>query len=173
IFNNEDDTTYLSSDYENALPYLIVDLSGKDSRFTIDRVGSFSNLKILIIRGNLIVNEIDMDYLFSLLEGVELTELYVENCKDGVNYIPESIGKFKGLLKLGLFGNAITELPESLCSLTSLEVLYIDANPISVLPKGIGKLQKLKELGIAKTELKAVEINRIKSLLPQCNILTQ
>ena len=171
IFRNEEDTSYLSYDYANALPFLIVDLSGKDKRFTIDQAGSFSNLKILIIRGDLTNKAINMDSLFLLLENVRLTELYIENCREGVTHLPESIGNFETLRKLGLFGNAITDLPESISKLSLLEELYIDANPISTLPKGMDKLKKLKVLGVAKTKLPASEIKRVNSLLPQCKIL--
>lgn len=173
IFDNEIDTSYLSYDYLNELPYLIVDLSNNDNRFTIDQVGSFSNLKILIIKGDLSGNLVDMDFLFSKIENIELTELHVFNCHGGVTYLPEKIGNLTSLVKLSLFGNAINKLPDSLSSLTSLEELYMDINPISELPKGIGNLKRLKVLGIAKTEIQTSEINRIKSLLPNCKILTQ
>lgn len=167
----EIDTTYVSSDYINALSVLIIDLNAPDPRYPLESIGDFVNLHTLVISGN--GSPIDLETLFNKLEDKSITELLIVHNGNGTNTIPENLGKLIHLEKLGLYGNSITALPASIKTLTNLQVLYIDVNPIAKLPLYIESLQNLKELGIAKTGIGAEEMARIKKLIPNCKLLTE
>jgi leucine-rich repeat protein SHOC2 len=71
---------------------------------------------------------------------------------------------------LGLYGNSLTDIPEFVGSLTNLNEIYLDANPITKLPDQIGNLKKLKLVGLKKTQVSSEEFERLKKLLPNCDI---
>lgn len=170
LYSEDQETIYLDPD---EMTFLLIDLTDLNNQYTADDVSKFQNLQTLIICGNPPVSNFDIQSLFSGLQTLSISELYIINCKDAVSYIPDNIGNLKTIQKLGLYGNELSYLPESICDLTSLEELYVDINPIGKLPNGIGNLTSLKELGIAKTKVEYAELMRIKNLVPQCNVLTQ
>src|SRR6266540_6615689 len=151
----EVDTTYVSSDYINALSVLVIDLNAPDPRYPLESIGDFVNLHTLVISGK--GSPIDLETLFNKLEDKAITELFIVHNGNGTNVIPENIGKLTHLEKLGLYGNSITALPNAINTLTNLKVLYIDVNPIAKLPLSIASLLNLQELGIAKTGIGAEE----------------
>jgi Leucine-rich repeat (LRR) protein len=172
--NEGNDTLSTSFEFMQTTPLLIINLDNPDPRFyNSEGLKLPSNLETLIIRGGSSGTKIDLEALFGKLNPETLSELYITNNKLGISVIPDGIGNFKNLSKLGLFGNHIEQLPASIGNLTELELLYIDANPIAKFPTTIGKLKNLKTLGIAKTEINETEKQLVQNLLPNCNILVK
>ena len=172
--NEGNDTLSTSFEFMQTAPLLVIDLDKPDRRFLNSEGFQLpGNLETLIIRGNASGIPVNLNALFEKLNTETLTELYITNDKLGISVIPDGIGEFKNLRKLGLYGNHISQLPTSIGNLTGLELLYIDMNPISKLPESIGKLQKLRTLGIAKTEIGESEKQRIQKILPNCNRLVK
>jgi Leucine-rich repeat (LRR) protein len=172
--NEGNDTLSTSFEFMQTMPMLVIDLDKPDGRFYNEEGFQLpGNLETLIIRGNASGIRIDLNSLFGKLNSETLTELYIINDKHGITVIPDGIGEFKYLKKLGLYGNHISQLPAAIGNLTDLEVLYIDVNPIAKLPESIGKLKSLKTLGIARTGIGESEKQRIQKMLPNCNILVK
>lgn len=67
---------------------------------------------------------------------LELCDLDSRNPADKETYkpLPESIGYLKGLTKLGLASNNLTELPSRMRELSKLRELDLSRNPIEKLP---------------------------------------
>ena len=158
-------------EFAGYMPVITINLKDNDSVFNINNLGSFTSMKILIIRGDMNTFSIDMDNIISKIEDRELEELYITNCKGGFSVIPENIALLKSLRVLGLFGNSIKHVPQSIGELTKLETLYLDANPITALPDNLSNLKRLNTLGVASTGISRTVINNFKKKNPQIRIL--
>ncbi len=88
-----------------------------------------------------------------------------------IKTVSPEIKKLKKIHKLYLEECDLTFLPEEICELKYLQVLHIQRNKIDKLPQNIGKLKNLKELNLGKNPIPESEIQRIQTLLPNCNIL--
>ena len=75
-----------------------------------------------------------------------------------------------GLERLDLRNNNLTVLPAEISKLQALKVLHLDNNSLSTLPAEIGNLQGLKELYLDNNNFCKTEQQRIKKLLPNCEI---
>ena len=78
----------------------------------------------------------------------------------------------KNLERFYLTDNAIKMLPDEICELTSLKELGLSYNQLTLFPQKIGNLQNLKILRIIDLPLKTGELERIKKLLPNCELVT-
>jgi hypothetical protein len=109
-----------------------------------------------------------------------------------INNIPPEIGNLTELdtlgLTLGIFGKFPPEISrlsklryldltdsymsniDNLTSLKNLNHLLLYGCGLSKLPDNIGKLTNLKFIGLVGNNLDAVEINRIKKALPNCEV---
>ncbi len=128
-----------------------------------ESIGNLTNLTKLDVNSN---------QLTSLPESIgnltNLTELDLEN--NQLTSLPESIGNLTNLSELHLSGNQLTSLPESIGKLTNLRYLYPNANQLTSLPDWIGKLTNLKKLWLGKNQLTPLEKDKVKRLLPNCEV---
>jgi Leucine-rich repeat (LRR) protein len=152
---------------------LCLDMSTKTIELIIDQMQNYKSISTLIIVGGKNGSPVNLNDLFDRAKNYPLEVLYVINFKQYVKSIPETIVNFKKLTELGLFNNSIEKLPLAIGSLTSLKNLYLDINPISTITPAINTLTSLDTLGVAKTKIVDVELDKIKKSLPNCIILKQ
>jgi Leucine-rich repeat (LRR) protein len=90
------------------------------------------------------------------------------NASDWVNF--KGWQQLQSLKWLDLQNNQITSVPDSIGQLQKLEYLYLHNNQLTALPDSIGQLQSLKRLDLDNNQLSKNEQQRIKKLLPNCEI---
>jgi Leucine-rich repeat (LRR) protein len=128
-----------------------------------DWIFGFSQLKILNLKNNRISslpanisNLADIDQLF--LNNNQLTS------------IPETIGSLYKMREVYLDDNQLTSLPESIGNLTDLETVWLENNQLTSLPASIGNLTNLNNLRLKGNPIPPAEVERIRRLLPNCEI---
>jgi Leucine-rich repeat (LRR) protein len=82
---------------------------------------------------------------------------------------PTAISKLQKLRFLDLTDSYMTDI-ENLTSLKNLNQLWLFGCGLSKLPNDIGNLSNLKFIGLVGNNLDSLELNRIKKLLPNCEI---
>jgi Leucine-rich repeat (LRR) protein len=129
-----------------------------------ESIGNFSQMQELWLSSN---------QLTSLPESIgNLSQLRVLDLGyNQLNSLPESIGNLSQLQELGLNSNQLTNLPESIGNLSQLRVLYLQYNQLASLPESIGNLSQLRELYLENNPIPPAEIERIRRLLPKCNVV--
>lgn len=85
--------------------------------------------------------------------------------------IPKEIETLKQLKHLNLSKNQFALLPKSIGQLNELNILNLRRNKLSDLPDEIGLLRNLKSLDLRKNNIPNDKQERIRQLLPNCNIL--
>jgi hypothetical protein len=156
--------------YYEEMTMLLIDMSLPSVQRTIDQMDKYKSIKTLVITGGKSGVSVRLDDLLKRASGYPLEELFIINFKANVSSLPARIGSFKKLTLLSLINNQLKKLPPEIGSLTLLKTLYIDINPVTTLFPVIGKLNKLENLGTAMTSISKAEIEKIKQLLPKCNI---
>ena len=159
--------------YYEEQTFLSIDMSVPTIQRIIDQMENFKSIKALLITCSKGPVKVDLDDLLSRARNYPLEQLHIINFQNYVSAIPASIDQFPNLKYLSLYNNAISELPASVAGLSSLQTLYLDMNPVNSLLSVVGSLNQLKKLGIAKTSISESEIEQIKALLPNCEILVQ
>ena len=71
---------------------------------------------------------------------------------------------------LHLSYNQLKEIPPEIGNLKSLKLLALNNNQLTIIPKEIGKLTNLKKLFISDNKLTKEDIDKIKKLLPNCEV---
>ena len=96
------------------------------------------------------------------------------NSKIDFSDLFNKLSSVKTLKYLDISDNKISSLPKEIGLLTSLEYLCIGRNPIITIPDEIVKLKNLKVVNVNRGKYKVSEsgINKIKELLPNCQIVT-
>ena len=84
--------------------------------------------------------------------------------------LPAEIGNLQGLGMLYLRNNNLTNLPAEIGNLQALKYLHLNDNNLTTLPAEIGKVQGLKWLRLDNNPITKTEQERIRKLLPNCNI---
>ncbi len=79
--------------------------------------------------------------------------------------------ELSNLTSLKLGSNHLSSLPKEIGQLTNLTSLSLEENQLSSLPKEIGQLHNLTWLLLGNNDFSAAEKERIKNLLPNCNII--
>lgn len=85
--------------------------------------------------------------------------------------LPKEIGQLINLEFLYLSGNQIEALPKQIGEMSNLKGLLLNKNQLKTLPKEIGKLKNLRMLNVSVNKIPQKEIEKIKSLLPECHII--
>lgn len=103
---------------------------------------------------------------------VHLEKLYLTKC--GIKIIPPEIGKLTNLQVLTINGQKlISEIPLEIGQLKNLKTLDLWRNRIFSFPDELKKLTNLKYFVIANNSFGEDEIDKIKTLLPGCEIILQ
>ncbi|ENO70449.1 leucine rich repeat protein [Leptospira interrogans serovar Valbuzzi str. Valbuzzi] len=71
---------------------------------------------------------------------------------------------------MNLWNNQLTTLPKEIWQLKNLQVLNLVDNQLTALPQEIGQLQNLQELNLRNNQFSIEEKERIRKLLPKCQI---
>jgi Leucine-rich repeat (LRR) protein len=126
-------------------------------------IGQLTNLTSL----NLSVNQ-----LTHLPEQIgqltNLTRLYLNS--NPLISLPAEIGQLTNLTKLHLSTIKLTSLPREIGQLTNLTELSLSCNRLTSLPREIGQLTNLRLCYLRDNLLSQIEQEKIKQLLPNCDI---
>ena len=163
-----------------------LDLQRNELMTLPESIGNLTNLNTLYLYFN---------KLTTLPESIgnltNLNTLSLTNNK--LTTLPDWIGNLTNLTYLGLWSNEFTTLPSSIGNLTNLTTLELSENQLTTLPESIGNLTKLTELDLSGIHLTTLpdwlgnltnltflcifdnpipesELERIQSLLPNCEI---
>ncbi len=85
--------------------------------------------------------------------------------------LPPELGKLQNLISLHLFNNQLTQLPAEIGNIKNLTLLELGRNQLRQLPPDLGNLKNLKTLYLIGNPLNQGELNRIRKMLPQCEIM--
>ncbi len=125
-----------------------------------------NNIKDLLYSGQ----KVNVDLAISIMQGLDLTwnskgfedeKKIVDLC--GVYVFTETA--------LIFWRKKLSILPRSITKLHHLKELWLSDNQIKAIPESIGQLQNLKWLGLRHNPISESEINKIKKLLPNCNVI--
>jgi Leucine-rich repeat (LRR) protein len=97
-----------------------------------------------------------------------LKELYLG--KNNFETIPQEIFSLDNLEQLHIYNNNLESIPSDISKLINLKFLMIQDNQIETLPKEIGMMKGLLFIDLSGNPLKEGEVERLKSLLPICQI---
>lgn len=172
-YKNDESPKVKNPLYFEEQTFLCIDMSVPTIQRIIEQMENFKSIKALMITCSKEPTPVDLNDLISRAKNYPLEQLHIINFKQFVNNIPDEIGQFNELKVLTLFNNNIDQLPASMAQLGNLKKLYVDINPVTSLMPAINSLNKLDTLGIAKTQISVSEIEQIKALLPNCNILVK
>ncbi len=128
-----------------------------------EAIGKLTNLQSLDLDSNQLTDLPEAIGKLNALQGLYLRSNQLTD-------LPESIGKLTNLQELNLWRNYLTALPEAIGELTALQSLSLSGNQLTTLPEKIAKLMNLQELYLQNYKFTEEEKDRIKSLLPNCNI---
>lgn len=91
----------------------------------------------------------------------------------GLIKIPKNVFKCKNLNTLILYENQLKSLPKEIGQLKKLKLLDLFNNELISLPEEIGQLNSLVNLDLRGNKFSKQEIEKIKRLLPNCNIFVE
>ena len=111
-----------------------------------------SNLLMEQVAVGRIIDKARLDLTFEL----DLSNKYLSS-------LPGSVGNFKELINLNLFGNKLTSLPEFI-GFVNLKILNLSYNQLTRLPNNVGDLFSLRRLFLCGNKLKSLP-NDIGNLL--------
>ena len=170
-FKEDENSKVSNAAWLEAMPYLLINVSMPGIQAVIDQMPEYKGIKILVITCDKRGTIVDLNSILEKAKDYPLEELYIINFGVTVSSLPARIGDFKSLKKLSLLNNSIKKLPAAISKLTQLEILHADSNPVQTLFQEITGLKKLKQLGLAKTQVSDDEIKKIRQVLPDCEIL--
>jgi Leucine-rich repeat (LRR) protein len=87
------------------------------------------------------------------------------------NIESSNIWKLRNLNSLYLIENQLSSLPKEIGQLENLKELDLSFNQLTNLPVKIGQLRNLKSLNLSANQLTETEQQKIKNLLPNCEIV--
>jgi len=161
VGNNE--IRYIPSEIGNLTELEILQLNSNQFRDLPNNIVKLRNLKLLDLGWNNLT-EIPPE-IYKL---VKLEKLSLE--KNQITSLPLEIGDLVNLKQLRLDYNKISKLPTEIAKLINLQDLRLAKNPIKSLPTEISKLKNLKTLDLHGCLLSNNEKERVKKLLPNCEI---
>ena len=99
----------------------------------------------------------------------EIKYLNLEN--NQLQNIPKEIENLTKLSDLDLTYNQLGSIPKEILSLPNLSQLYLGNNQIQSIPNEICKLINLKSINISNNKIPTNEIENIRKILPNCQIV--
>jgi Leucine-rich repeat (LRR) protein len=153
------------------LSYLCLNMSMPGVDAVIEQMPNFKGIRMLVIIAGDHPGLVDFSTIFRNARDYPLQSLSILDFKQSVKKIPPEVFSFTKLTSLGIFNNAVSAIPPDISKLSSLTELYVDINPVSTLFPWISSLTKLEKLGVEKTAIPVTEIEKLKKLLPNCQIL--
>lgn len=114
--------------------------------------------------------EISLEELSSDVKNfTELEELLIQKSK--LTSLPKEIGQLKKLKSLTVaWGGQLSHIPPEIGDLENLEHLDLYRNNLTTLPESIKNLKSLKLLRLGENNFSEDEKQRIKRLLPNCEV---
>ena len=98
-----------------------------------------------------------------------LKELHLQN--NAINALPSEIKLLNKLEVLDLSNNDLHALPEEISGLINLKILTLSGNNLKKLPESIKNCDKLSHLYLVNNPISEEEFAKIKSYLPNCQIV--
>jgi Leucine-rich repeat (LRR) protein len=172
-YKDDESPEVKNPEYYEEMSVLCIDMSLVTVQRTIDQMEKYKSIRTLVITGGKYGASVNLAALLKKAANYPLEELYIINFRNNVSSLPAGISAFKQLTLLSLVNNQFKKLPLEGAKLVSLKTLYIDANPVSTLFPAIEKFNKLENLGVEKTNISKAELEKIKQLLPNCNIISK
>jgi len=127
------------------------------------KIGDLKNLRILDLYAN---TELEIPAEFKNLKNLRLLNL--KTCSLGA--FPEEITHLTELEVLNISNNQLTTIPDDISKLVNLQALDLQQNKLSKLPDAISNLKKLKYLYLFQNNFSENEKQKIKKMLPDCEI---
>ena len=128
-----------------------------------DAIGTLSNLTSLTLTAELGVLPEAIGNLTNLTH-LDLNSNYLES-------LPSTIGNLTNLTSLNLSDNTLDKLPDCIENLTNLQHLDLRWIGLSSLPDWIVNLTNLKKVELSGNSIDSQELERVKALLPHCEIV--
>ena len=145
----------------------VLDLGGQDHKTLPRALVKLSKMTSINLLGNNLKT-----FPVILTELPQLEE--ASFASTGMKYIGREIGRLKNLRILILDFNALDNVPAEIGELTNLLYLDLSTNKnLKSLPPSFANLKQLQELNIENTGISRQEIQRIKSWLPHCVVVSQ
>ncbi|EMM95926.1 leucine rich repeat protein [Leptospira interrogans serovar Zanoni str. LT2156] len=130
----------LTKALQNPLDVRVLDLSRQELKTLPIEIGQLKNLQRLYLNHNQLIT------------------------------LPEEIGQLQNLQRLYLMDNQLTILSKEIGQLQNLQVLNLSYNQLKTLPKEIEQLKNLQTLYLNNNQLSFQEKEKIRKLLPKCQI---
>lgn len=165
-FYGQKDTVYTSLEAAFLDPSKVyfLDLSGQKIRSIPSSIDVFENLIELNVSKNKLRK---LPNTICNLTNLEF--LTIDNNK--IKKLPYSIGRLGNLIELNLISNKLKSLPKSFGLLIHLTELDFYHNKMRELPDSIANLKALKKLILSEKYFTSEEKEKLKSLLPSCQII--
>lgn len=93
--------------------------------------------------------------------------------KNNFEIIPEEVFKLKNLTFLQIYDNRLRTIPTSVTNLIHLQMLLLSNNYIETFPEELSLMRQLRIIDITGNPLKKGEIEKMKALLPNCQIISK
>ncbi len=172
-YKEDDNQNTVNQTFLDEMPILVIDISMPGVDAVIESMPNFKGIKTLIVESGDSPLPVNLSTILKNASGYPLETLYIINFKYYVRSVPPEVTGFPDLTVLGMFNNNISEMPQNISKLKALKELYIDMNPVITLFPWIEFLPSLEKLGIEKTSVPESEREKIRALIPTCQILKQ
>ncbi len=174
VFKNPEQTRILDWSKENLtkLPEMIntlknledLDLAYNKLKALPKNFGRLGGLECL----NLNANKLTV-LPTSIISFYNLQKLYLN--KNKLATLPKDLFRLQNLRILSVSDNKLTVLPKNIVQLRNLETLNLSNNKLTTLPKSLQRLRRLKRLNLTGNPIPTKEQQRIKKLLPNCQVI--
>ena len=125
---------------------------------------AFENLEVFHAENNQL-----LQWPFKDARMSKLKELYLNN--NQINRFPSNLQHLTSLEVLNLSNNDLRQIPSEISMLKNLKILTLSGNKLENLPESIKNCDKLKHLYLVNNPISEVELKKIKTHLPNCQVI--